>query len=179
MEYVLRAINERHSTRCFCDRVISDTLINKLINAATRAPSGRNSQPWGFSIIKDNSVIKDLSRLMRHSRFISKASCIIAVYRIKERCYDFEKDCMAIGAAIQNMLLCAQESGLGTCWVAENIDKAEELLTDNYILDGCVLMSLVAVGYKDRNAIEKKTPKVLRKPVYLIRRKQNELQEEL
>lgn len=77
---------------------------------------------------------------MRRSRFIELAPCVIAVYKCESRCYAQAKDDMAIGAAIENLLLCAGEAGLASCWVCENIETAERYLAKRFKTTGCILM---------------------------------------
>ena len=62
--------------------------------------------------------------------------------RIVEQC-----DALSIGASIQNMLLRAQELGLGTLWIANTCFAYPELET--YINTTDQIISAVAVGYPD------------------------------
>ncbi|MEI3215496.1 MAG: nitroreductase family protein [Lachnospiraceae bacterium] len=62
--------------------------------------------------------------------------------RIVEQC-----DALSIGASIQNMLLRAQELGLGTLWIANTCFAYPELET--YINTTDQIISAVAVGYSD------------------------------
>ena len=50
----------RHSERKFTDKVISKEDIEKIIDAGLSAPSGGNSQPWHFTVIKDKKLSKNL-----------------------------------------------------------------------------------------------------------------------
>lgn len=50
---VMEAIRERRSVRRFKEEDVSDKLLRKIVDAARRAPSGGNFQPWLFIIIKD------------------------------------------------------------------------------------------------------------------------------
>lgn len=60
---------------------------------------------------------------------------------------------MAIGAAIQNMLLAATEKGLGSLWIADIFYAYNEILE---MLQGTgVLISAVAIGYSDDSSRKK------------------------
>ena len=48
---LLKAIEERSSTRAFLDKPVERETLVKLIQLATRAPSAINLQPWEFTIV--------------------------------------------------------------------------------------------------------------------------------
>ncbi|HEC68845.1 MAG TPA: hypothetical protein ENI31_00960 [Candidatus Omnitrophica bacterium] len=54
---------------------------------------------------------------------------------------------MAIGACIQNMLLCAQELGIGSCWLGEILNKKEKVRKLLNIDKNYELMAVVSIGY--------------------------------
>lgn len=62
--------------------------------------------------------------------------------RITEIC-----DSLSIGASIQNILLKAHETGLGTLWIANTFYAYEELA--NYIGSNKQLICAIALGYPD------------------------------
>ena len=47
---------DRRSVREFSENVISESIIENIIQVAASAPSGANKEPWFFSIIKDKKV---------------------------------------------------------------------------------------------------------------------------
>ena len=49
---VIDAIAKRKSVRFFTDREVPVDLIDKIINAATAAPTGGNMQPWQVAVIR-------------------------------------------------------------------------------------------------------------------------------
>lgn len=58
MEYeaLLELVKSRRSIRAFTDRPVSDELVARVIEAARWAPSGANSQPWEFIVIRDQAT---------------------------------------------------------------------------------------------------------------------------
>lgn len=62
--------------------------------------------------------------------------------RIMEIC-----DTLSIGAAVENMLLAAEELGLGTLWIANTCFAYKELVS--YLRTEHQLVGAVAVGYPD------------------------------
>ena len=143
---ILKAIFERRSVRHFQDSPVDRETIRILLTAASWAPSGLNNEPWRFAVIRDTEIKKHIGELTRYCSTIEAAPVVIAVFLDKENSYDYVKDCQAIGACIQNMLLAAHDRGLGAVWIGEilkNRDKVAGLLG---LPDRLELMAVVAVG---------------------------------
>lgn len=170
MEYVTNAVMARRSVRCFQQRAVPAEKIEKLLLAAASAPSGKNSQPWCFAVLDERRMILDLAGFMRRSRFIELAPCVIAVYKCESRCYAQAKDDMAVGAASENLLLCAGEAGLASCWICENIEAVERYLAKRFKTTGCILMALIALGY--RGPDDERRPAPSKRPVQLLEKKE-------
>lgn len=49
----LNTIEKRHSIRTFTEKEVPDELIEILLQAANKAPSAHNQQPWRFFILRD------------------------------------------------------------------------------------------------------------------------------
>lgn len=70
--------------------------------------------------------------------------------------YSREKDILAVGACIQNMLLQIHAIGLGACWLGEilnNADKVEALLG---VPEFYELLAVLAIGYPKEGGGEEK-----------------------
>lgn len=63
---VIRAIEERRSIRKFKDKGVPKEIIEKILELATKAPSGKNRQPWKFVVAQD-STKDELVRIMENS----------------------------------------------------------------------------------------------------------------
>ena len=57
-------IYRRHSVRQFTEEPVSEALIEKLVQAATAAPSGKNKQNWHFVAVTDPKKIQEIARLV-------------------------------------------------------------------------------------------------------------------
>lgn len=68
--------------------------------------------------------------------------------RIAELC-----DMLSIGASIENMLLAAEELGLGTLWIANTCFAYKELVS--YLQTEQQLVGAVAVGYPDETTSQR------------------------
>jgi len=121
---VFEAIKTRKSVRAFTNEEVSKEEVQKLMDAARRAPSAGNIQPWEFIIVRDAKIKHKLSAAALNQTFIKEAPVVIVV------CADEARSSSGYGnrgaslyclqdtaAAIQNMLLAACALGLGTCWV--------------------------------------------------------------
>ena len=110
----MNAIFNRRSIRKYINKDISEDIINKIIKAGMAAPSAGNEQPWHFILINDKNILNEIPKFHPYSQMLKEVSCAIVV------CGDLSlekyegfwvQDC---SAATQNMLLMAQELGLGS-----------------------------------------------------------------
>jgi len=73
MMSLVDAIKERRSIRKYKSDEVPNTLIEQLLESARLAPSGSNSQPWRFIIVKDGKTKKDICQLCDSQKFIEEA----------------------------------------------------------------------------------------------------------
>jgi nitroreductase len=144
---VLKAIYERRSIRHFVDTPVSRDLIMTALEAASWAPSGLNNQPWRFAILWDKPSQEALAALTRYSNILTSASVLIAVFLDKEHSYDYTKDCQAVGACLQNLLLSLHSMDLGAVWIGEILKNKERVIEILKLPERLELMALVAVGH--------------------------------
>jgi nitroreductase len=144
---VLKAIHDRRSVRHFVDAPVSRDLIMTALEAASWAPSGLNNQPWRFAIIWDKPAQEALAALTRYSDILKSASVLIAVFLDKEASYDYTKDCQAVGACLQNLLLSLHSMELGAVWIGEILKNKERVSEILKLPERLELMALVAVGH--------------------------------
>ncbi len=64
---LFEAIHSQRAIRRFHDEPVSDELVRKILDAAIRAPSGGNRQPWSFIVVTDAEVKLELGRLYKES----------------------------------------------------------------------------------------------------------------
>ncbi|RPI35108.1 MAG: nitroreductase family protein [Nitrospiraceae bacterium] len=146
---IFEIIRTRRSIRKFTDEPVSDETINKIIEAGTWAPSGMNNQPWKFAVIKNDELKTQLAKLTHYSKIVLRANALIAVFLDHSLSYDRTKDCQAIGACLQNMLLTIHSLGLGAVWLGEilkNKDRLRDLIGGSQDIE---LMAVIAVGHPD------------------------------
>ena len=144
---ILKAIHERRSIRHFVDAPISRDLIMTALEAASWAPSGLNNQPWRFAIIWDKASQEALAALTRYSKILQSASVLIAVFLDQDSSYDYTKDCQAVGACLQNLLLSLHSLDLGAVWIGEILKNKERVIEILKLPERLELMAIVAVGH--------------------------------
>lgn len=143
---ILEPIKQRRSIRKFKKDSIPTEVIDKILEAGSWAPSGLNNQPWRFMVLEANE--KDaIAQFTKYSSIIKAADKIILVFMDKDASYSYEKDLMAIGACIQNMLLYAHKQGIGSCWLGEILNQRKEVQKHLGILENLELEAVIALGY--------------------------------
>ncbi len=157
---VFSNIKERRTVRNFSDEDISISILEKLIEAGSYAPSGHNNQPWRFIIAKNREFKDQLAQYTIYGDIIKKANSLILVFMDKEHSYHREKDLMAIGAAIQNILLYAYSIGIGTTWLGEILKNAETIRELCQLSNRYELCCVIALGW-----IKNKNKRVQREPI--------------
>jgi len=143
---VMTPIYERRSIRHFLESPVERKAVQEALRAASWAPSGLNNQPWRFAIIWDKELKDKLAGLTRYAKTLQGAAVLVAVFLDKDSSYDYVKDCQAIGAAIQNMLLSLEHQGLGAVWIGEILKNKEKVAKELDLPERVELMAIVAVG---------------------------------
>ncbi|MCF6157468.1 MAG: nitroreductase [wastewater metagenome] len=72
------AISKRRSIRRFKPDAVPDELIVQILESARLAPSGSNTQPWRFIVVKDSGARQRLQRASYNQRHVGQAPVIIA-----------------------------------------------------------------------------------------------------
>jgi len=71
------AIEQRRSIRKFKPDPVFDSILFELLDAARRAPSGSNAQPWRFKIVRDVNTKGRLAKAAYDQSFIAEAPVVI------------------------------------------------------------------------------------------------------
>lgn len=135
-ENLLEVIKKRRTIRKYMPEPIPDDYIDKVIDAARWAPSGANTQPWEFVIVKDQEVKRQMGftvsgAVARGNKgtvppqpYFKGAPVLIVVCGDPRLMEAYPKGeireelfVSSMGASIQNMLLAATALGLeGSVW---------------------------------------------------------------
>lgn len=168
-EIISKIIRQRRSIRKFTAQTPREQEIEQILEAARWAPSGQNNQPWKFMVIRDAITREGIAQFTSYKRIVRGAPISIVICLDTAISYNRDKDLMAIGAAIQNMLLCIYSLGLGACWLGEIINRKEKVSQYLDLAGEFEIMAVIAVGYPAENPAE-----VARRPLkeLLIERNQ-------
>lgn len=158
---MIKEIEERRSIRKYKNRQVEEEKIREILESGRIAPSGSNTQPWHFIVIKSEEMRKKVSYVCHDQKWMLQAPVFIACVadircRIKEGDISInekssENEVKLIirdtSLAIENMMLQASEAGLGTCCVAWFTEK--EIRPVLNIPDDKYVVAVITVGYAD------------------------------
>jgi F420 biosynthesis protein FbiB-like protein len=172
----LDAIAARRSIRKFKDNPIPDEALQAILTAAAQAPSPKNRQPWRFVVVRDDKCAemvrvmrtriaktksrgRDVGTLERSADVMEQAPVTIFIFnpygvhpsldRPKEQRLWDVVEIRSIGAAIQNMLLAAQDLGLGSLWICDVFYVYKELC--DWLGETGQMIAAVSLGYPDES----------------------------
>lgn len=144
---VMEIILQRRSIREFESKHVPGEKIVSILEAGRWAPSGLNNQPWRFVVVVDEQTLFKLAYMTKYSSILLQAPAAIAVFLDREAGYSRDKDILAIGACIENMLLQIQALGLGACWLGEILNKAKEVEGLLKTPESYELLAVIALGF--------------------------------
>ncbi len=151
-----KCLKGRRSIRDYKDKKINITDLNKILDAARYAPSAGNLQNYRFIIVEDGEKRKKLAEACLDQEFVAKAPISVVVCDDSEdvvRHYGKRGKLYAIqncAVVIQNIMLKANDLGLGSCWVgAFDEDKVRAILK---IPDSIRPEAIITIGYSNEKA---------------------------
>ena len=148
----------RRTVRKFAQTPIDEALLMKLVDAARVSPSGANLQPLRFRIVTDAAEREALFAHLRWGGYLSDGApgegerpmayiIVAADESLKSGNVPYDT-----GAAMMAMTLCAQEEGIGSCWIGSVNRKAVQ---EMYGLPEYMHVTLVlALGYPAQESRE-------------------------
>jgi nitroreductase len=141
-----KAIRTRRSIRTFEETPVDEDDLQGMLEAGRWAPSGLNNQPWRVVVVRDRKMAGKLASFTKYSSIVEAAPLILAVFLDLAASYDRDKDAMALGAFIQNILLAAHARGLGAVWLGEILKNKDEVRDTLKVAPGFELMAVIAAG---------------------------------
>ncbi len=149
-----KQIETRRSIRRFIPRAVEKEKIDRLVEAALRAPSSRDFKPCRFIVVDDPSLLAQLAAAKPHgSSFLKNAPLGMVVCGDTTASDVWVEDCAIASTFVH---LAAHDLGLGSCWI--QIRKREHSpgkTADTYIRDllnipdTLSVESIIAIGYPD------------------------------
>ena len=109
------AIRARRNVRTYLPDPVSPADLDRIAEAAWRAPSASNRQEWNFIVVTDRDQLQALSTVWPGARHIAGAAAAIALvvpqYEDERRKLTSRYD---LGQATYAMMLAAADLGIGT-----------------------------------------------------------------
>ncbi|MGZ4132647.1 MAG: nitroreductase family protein, partial [Actinomycetota bacterium] len=106
------AIRARRNVRAYAERPIGREDLNRILEAARRAPSSMNEQPWGFVAVTER--LPELAEVWRYGGHVATAAAAIAfVGEATEDPGTRETIAFDIGQAVMSAMLAAADLGIG------------------------------------------------------------------
>ena len=142
-------IRNRHSTRCFSNRVVNKEDLDKILEAARIAPTAKNLQPFKILVIQSEEGINNID-IISPCRY--NAPTVLLVLGNLEEAFsrpDYNSSMSDASIVATHMMLEATNIGVDSVWVAMfDAKKVKELfnLDDNY-----VPIVMLPIGYKADN----------------------------
>lgn len=102
---IIKAILSAYSERTYITEPVTDQQLDMILSCGIKAPSARNNQPWKFTVIKDETTMKEIITDITPGNVI-----IIVSGTESENGTTPDFDC---GLATESMFLAAHGLGLG------------------------------------------------------------------
>lgn len=155
----------QRAIRHFTSDDVDDATVERLIAAATRAPSARNLQPWRFIVIRNRETKRSLGGIFDElgKQFYGAGApdrtpwedvpVLVAV------CAEYafgkgEAGVAALGAsiypAVQNFLLAVQAAGLGSVLTTRWRAREAEVRGILGIPEEATVLAILPIGHPDR-----------------------------
>ena len=147
---IYAAIKERTSVRSYKSDPIAEDVLEKILDAARLAPSGKNGQPWTFIVVKDREMRKQLVPACKNQEFVGQAPVVIVACGHEDRAYKkmggyWNSMPLDIGIALEHLMLAAASEGLGTCWIGAFFEEQVRGLLG--VPPDVKIVALTPIGY--------------------------------
>ena len=147
---IYEAIRTRRSIRAYKPDSIPEEKLNKVLEAARWAPSGKNGQPWRFVVVRDAKIKEALVPACRNQKYLAQAPIVVAACGTDAEAYQKQGGYMTsmiidVAIALEHMILSATAEGLGTCWIgAFSEEEVRKILNVPAHLR---IVALILLGY--------------------------------
>ena len=148
---VFEAIANRYSVRGYRADPVDDDVLARVLEAARRAPTAANRQPFRIIVIHTRGREEDLARIYGR-RWFTQAPLVLAVVALPSEAWRSGdgKSYADVDAtiAMDHLILAATALGLGTCWVAAfDMAAARDVLG---LPDDVEPVAFTPLGYPDK-----------------------------
>jgi nitroreductase len=150
---VTSVILSGYSEKAFTTEPVTDQQLDLILKCGIKAPSGRNIQPWKFTVIKDEVTMKEIMN------DVVPGNVLVIVSGIEsESGTTTDFDC---GLATESMFVAAHSVGLGARIYAISIEKINSNKDLFQIPSGYKAVMVLRIGNTDKtvDAVSSATPR--------------------
>lgn len=159
---MIHEIRTRRSVRKYMDRPVNEELVAQILESARLAPSGSNTQPWHFIVVRLEETRRKLAEVSHKQAWMADAPVfIVCIADIRARIsggealyvdekspqFELKQAIRDTSIAVEHMVLEAESIGLSTCWIAwfeqKDIRPVLNIPDDKYVLN------ILTLGYPD------------------------------
>jgi nitroreductase len=141
------AIKKRYSCRNYASKPIEAEKLDRILEAASLAPSAKNLRDWRFVVVTDEKKRKELAAAANEQMFIATAPAIIvgcsntdSTMRCGQKIAPID-----LGIAMEHIALAATAEGLATCWIGSFYPEKIRKVLD--IPENIAIIELMPIGY--------------------------------
>jgi nitroreductase/FMN reductase (NADPH)/FMN reductase [NAD(P)H] len=171
---VIRQLKERKSVRVFTDRPIPQPEVEAILEAAVNAPTAGNQQLYTIINVTDPQLKEQLAESCDHQPFIAKAPLVLVFCADCRKWYrafseygceprnpgagDLMLAVSDTNIAAQNAVVAAQSLGIGSCYIGDIMENAEQqrqlLSLPDYVFPAAMLV----FGYPTAQQLQRPKP---------------------
>ena len=157
----------QRAIRTFTDEEVPDALIDQVLTAAIHGPSGSNTQPWHFIVIRDPAVKQAISDVYEEARTAANQDRPLAAGGVRQplaaapvlivACVNTPASGQAgfqtgasIYPSVQNLMLAARALGLGTVLTTLHRRRKAQIHQILGIPDHIESAAIIPLGWPDR-----------------------------
>ena len=152
---LLNLVKSRHSTRQFTGENIPDSIIEKIIEIASYAPSSWGGHPVEFITIRDKETLRKLGDCKAMGDGPLRHSDVAIVPIIDATKLELWKEDASVASTY--ILLAAEYFGIGACWIhmdgrdGKNKSSSEEIKDLLGIPSKYKILNCVSLGIKKKS----------------------------
>lgn len=165
---VAELFRHQRAVRAFSDREVSDEVVDQVLTAATHGPSGSNTQPWRWIVVRDADVKAQVSeeyetafaaayadrapaRADDRQPFTEVPVLIVACVQVPSTGRAGIQTGASIYPACQNLMLQARALGLGSVLTTLHRVKRAKIHEILGIPEGWDTAAIIPLGWPDRS----------------------------
>ena len=176
---VRELFRSQRAIRSFTDEEVPDALIDQVLTAAIHGPSGSNTQPWHFIVIRDAAVKQAISEVYEEARAAATRDrppaagggrhplaaapvLIVACVNTPASGQAGFQTGASIYPSVQNLMLAARALGLGTVLTTLHRRRKARIHELLGIPDHIESAAIIPLGWPDREYGPNRRPPLAR-----------------